>query len=34
LPNTGVDDTGGGSIHNIAYGSTMRQFTIGAKISF
>lgn len=34
LPNTGVDDAGGGSIHNIAYGSTMRQFTIGAKISF
>ena len=34
LPNTNVDDSGGGSIHNIAYGSTMRQFMIGAKISF
>ena len=34
LPNGAVDDPSGGSITNIAYGSTMRQFTIGAKISF
>jgi hypothetical protein len=34
LPNGAVDDPAGGSISNIAYGSTMRQFTIGAKISF
>ena len=34
LPNGSVDSGSGGSITNIAYGSTQRQFTIGAKISF
>jgi len=29
-----VDNGSGGSIHNIAYGSTMRELTFGAKFSF
>jgi hypothetical protein len=34
LPSTNVDNGSGGSIHNIAYGSTMRELTFGAKFSF
>jgi hypothetical protein len=34
LPNSCVDCSSGANITNIAYGSTMRQLTFGAKISF
>ena len=34
LPNGCVDCSSGGSISNIAYGTTMRELTFGAKISF
>jgi hypothetical protein len=34
LPNGTVDSAQGGSINNIAYGSTMRQLTFGLKVSF
>ena len=34
LPNGTVDNPNGGSIHGIAYGTSMRAMTFGAKISF
>jgi outer membrane receptor protein involved in Fe transport len=34
LPNSCVDCSNGGSINNIAYGSTMRQLTLGLKFMF
>ena len=34
LPNSCVDCSNGASITNIAYGTTMRQLTFGAKLSF